>query len=57
MLIWGLRNLRRGSHLGVSTVNGTEIVSGGGRWYDAFTGWRKRGESSSTGKTREGASV
>tara|TARA_B100001964_G_scaffold245704_1_gene334970 strand:+ start:3779 stop:5077 length:1299 start_codon:yes stop_codon:yes gene_type:complete len=57
MLIWGLRNLPRGSHLGVSTVNGTEIVSGGGRWYDAFTGWRKRGESSSTGKTREGASV
>ena len=56
MLIWGLRNMPRGSHLGVSTVNGTEIVSGGGRWYDAFTGWRKRGESSSN-KTREGVSV
>ncbi len=57
MLIWGLRNLPRGSHLGVSTVNGAEVVSGGGRWYDAFTGWRKRGDRSSSNRTREGVSV
>ncbi len=56
MLIWGLRNMPRGSHLGVSTVNGSEVVNGSGRWYDAFTGWRKRGDNSSN-KTREGVSV
>ncbi|MDP6823611.1 MAG: cell division protein FtsA [Dehalococcoidia bacterium] len=57
MLIWGLRNLPRGSHLGVSTVNGAEVVNSGSRWYDAFTGWRKRGDRSSSDRTREGVSV
>ena len=49
MLMWGLRNLPSGSHLGVSTVNGAEVLGGGSRWYDAFTGWRKRGEKSHQG--------
>ena len=57
MLIWGLHNMPRGSHLGVSTVNGTEVVNSGGRWYDAFTGWRNREPSDSSKSTREGASV
>ncbi|MBT4513610.1 MAG: cell division protein FtsA, partial [Chloroflexi bacterium] len=56
MLIWGLRNLPSGSHLGVSTVNGAEVLGGGNRWYDAFTGWRKRGERSGN-ETRTGVSV
>jgi len=57
MLIWGLRNMPRGSHLGVSTVNGTEVISSGDRWYDAFSGWRNRGPSGSSKSTREGVSV
>ncbi len=57
MLIWGLRNMPRGSHLGVSTVNGTEVISSGGRWYDAFSRWRNRGPSGSSKSTREGVSV
>ena len=48
MLLWGLRNLPRGSHLGVPASNSAETSGSDRRWYGAFTGWRKRGEASST---------
>ena len=50
MLLWGLRTLPRGSHLGIPSASGMAVPGGGQRWYDAFTGWRKRGEKSSSNR-------
>ncbi|MDA1257474.1 MAG: cell division protein FtsA [Chloroflexi bacterium] len=53
MLLWGLRNLPRGSHLGAPSASGPMVVGGERRWYGAFTGWRKRETASEEDSERE----